>query len=1666
MQNWTNLSLTNLTVTKAYTQSSGSVLFIADNVGFSSANFNNIILSKNQSYAGGAIYAQNNTNALIFYGTSFLQNVAASSGGAVYLKDTFALLQREIKFSTNIAGSDGGAIFALDSNLSFYDTQNAGFFLNISSGSGGAIFAQGSSVNFRDAVSFIDNIALSSGGAVFLENSLLNFNSDVTLNNNSAQYAGGALFVQNSSLNFARSANFNANKSTGSGGAIYLENVNVNFMQSAVFIANESDAPGGALFGVNLTSSTLFGSTFEARLNKSGGSGGALFIDNAILEFNSNVTLTSNSAQGAGGAFDFTNTTVTFKSGVESTSNSAYGLGGAFNISYSSIAFLGSANFRFNVSTAAGGAINFEDSFVQTRSITFEQNKSFDGSGGAVNVVRSSINVLDSITFRGNSSGGSGGGLNLLDSYLGVLEAGRNLTFEHNTSTGGSGGGFNMLNSTAVFEGGLYFTSNSADANGGGFSVKFSSVYFSTRVTEITFRYNLSGSSGGALSVEQSEIFFDAQFQNLNINFEGNISSGVGGAVYAADSGFYFSSYTNVTFKDNVSGGSGTAVYLERSSMVFNANTSFADNKSTDVFSLIFLDASMMIFNGNVDFTGSASTTSQGIAFHAINGSSVAILGQSVSFNYFASTGAGYGINVGFFDETSEIYIATYTKISALGNIAKTSGGFLSYGGEDGLDQKVFDIELILTSNTAPSGGAFYVDNNKTLVFTKDLTLYYNESIAEDSKGGAITLGQNAKVDLSSIQVTAVGNVAGQGGFLYLDNTFMPFNKNLTLAQNRARTNGGAFALSVSTLLFNGSAFSLDSNEAKKSGGAVFSSYSYYRSVSDQQDSFSNNKVTAGQGGAIFSVGSVWDFESEQTVFSANSASSHGGAIYADNSFMKFEYMQAWFGENKSTNGSGAAMFIKNSTIVFNNSNRTVFYASQAKGSGGAIYADNSLFILNSEVTYFQSNTSNGQGGAIYATNGSSIVLINTNLDYNRSDREGGAAYVDRGASLNFIVGPNKAMEINGNGAGSVNLLGQHYSNILNGIHLGNGGTVNFSLEGVNSIAHIVDTVSHEGSSSFNVYGKGKMYVYLGMDVDRLNITDTVNFSLQQGAMAQANQISITSHAVLTFNSYSRLNVTSAEGLNLRDNTTLAMNMGSAIYAKVNVGPNAILTLQNNGYDVVSISELNVEGLVKLESFAGNLNDQIIVEKGITFQPGSKLSITNMDLAGTHYRRMYYVLARSVGEMQGSPAIEFNGMLMTPPTFADYASFQKSAPEQNAAGLTSIAAAAPVTAPRQSDVYTNYTILRDSDIIDGANSLILVFDGNPFYLQTDFEETGNSFNERSVGRALDKASTALGPSKLDYMINQMFYMNNDDIQLLLRDIAPYFTMNIFLSQTMDNSRNDVYNRLYRHTEYDGNIETWGRAQGALIEYGIDENSPAKFRNIVGGMIFGLEKYSANSDATFGFVGKYNTNSIVQGQNNASINLYSLGLYTGIFRGDSDLRLMISGGLNTNETHRSIEAMGKVADAAFDSYMGTADLEFGRSFDYWIENYIFRPYIGAYANTITIDKIEEKNADVFSIRYNPNTFVRSALRGGVGMYGGDEFFAWNVIVGIDYVYMGNYAELEGRFSQDSEESFSFRSVDIGRILYNFTLNLNYSATDRISLFLSLNYSAASRYEIYS
>ena len=168
----------------------------------------------------------------------FLNNTAASCGGAIYLKSTMMSINMDA--SMILKGNAvinhhhhlrGGAMYIEQSLLRVREAEvhfSNNFILGM--GYGGAFFQIESNVNISDhaKLSFVNNRALHQGGAVFLSTTSymsVNKHSKLVFSHNSADQ-GGALYLQplgNIKVGSSSYVEFSHNEAETYGGAVYVD---------------------------------------------------------------------------------------------------------------------------------------------------------------------------------------------------------------------------------------------------------------------------------------------------------------------------------------------------------------------------------------------------------------------------------------------------------------------------------------------------------------------------------------------------------------------------------------------------------------------------------------------------------------------------------------------------------------------------------------------------------------------------------------------------------------------------------------------------------------------------------------------------------------------------------------------------------------------------------------------------------------------------------------------------------------------------------------------------------------------------------------------------------------------------------------------------------------------------------------------------------------------------------------------------------------------------------------------------------------------------------------------------------------------------------------------------------------------------------------------------
>ena len=184
----------------------GGAIYVGleDNADGTTMKYNNF--TKNTAASGGAIYVPISTKHVIISYSSFDENVALSSGGAIY-NGAEGDTNKDISYSNftrNIAGANGGAVFLANNKQT---VRNCNFEGNNASGNGGAIYVKEgvSSINIKNS-KFIENHA-DNGGAIYNPgSSTYNLVIDYCdFIRNTAVYNGGAvLYYANNKIDVYR----------------------------------------------------------------------------------------------------------------------------------------------------------------------------------------------------------------------------------------------------------------------------------------------------------------------------------------------------------------------------------------------------------------------------------------------------------------------------------------------------------------------------------------------------------------------------------------------------------------------------------------------------------------------------------------------------------------------------------------------------------------------------------------------------------------------------------------------------------------------------------------------------------------------------------------------------------------------------------------------------------------------------------------------------------------------------------------------------------------------------------------------------------------------------------------------------------------------------------------------------------------------------------------------------------------------------------------------------------------------------------------------------------------------------------------------------------------------------------------------------------------------
>ena len=173
------LTINRLTVADARADH-GSAMYIAYGA---EVNIYESLVTDNYARIGGAIFNEGQLNIV---SSSFSNNLASDSGGAIENHGAERLEVKKSTFSNNAAGNKGGAIFS-----SAPATVRSSSFLQNAALEGGAVFSYKDEISVVNST-FSQNTAANSGGALYLQQSIATL-THLTVYGNESR-SGGGLF--------------------------------------------------------------------------------------------------------------------------------------------------------------------------------------------------------------------------------------------------------------------------------------------------------------------------------------------------------------------------------------------------------------------------------------------------------------------------------------------------------------------------------------------------------------------------------------------------------------------------------------------------------------------------------------------------------------------------------------------------------------------------------------------------------------------------------------------------------------------------------------------------------------------------------------------------------------------------------------------------------------------------------------------------------------------------------------------------------------------------------------------------------------------------------------------------------------------------------------------------------------------------------------------------------------------------------------------------------------------------------------------------------------------------------------------------------------------------------------------------------------------------------
>jgi predicted outer membrane repeat protein len=971
-----------------------------------------IRITSNTSVMGKGVVRWDATSSVSFRGLRALsaQKNVAVEGGFLYLENAgYTVDAGTITLSSNTARSgDGGAMSITGSNLLFRSSGTISLTGNSAVRAGG-ILTRGGAINALNGskISFdswtgklgidISGNEAGLGGGIYIGGigAELNFANatTATMKGNIAQ-RGGAIYAAGGRLIFSRieDLEFSGNIAlSGEGGIIYATGIGavLEFSSIGVLFTNNTGRSKGESIYISSAASIEFGySTVSFETNRSS-NGAAIYIyrgtfsaDNSSITFARNTAYSSGTVYIDNGIVRMTNSTVSFVGNTAKMGSGIYMVGSLAEFGGGLLSFSGNVSDN-GAGTSSGAAFYAgvgSTVIFRSREVSFENNTAVNGAGilywdragveftSDIYSLRAIGNTADrggflylankTIMLRStntridnNEAAIDGGGLYLTGGAI-DFNSKTTITFSSNSAIAGRGGAIYMDKSTGAFYGDfIKFSANVAIEGGAMYAGNRSALIFYN--TEVQFTFNISTDGDGVIKWDNSRL----QFSNLERLYAYKNVSNNGGFLYLSGQELTFD--TQVKIVSNTARareGNGGGLYLRDAQINFTrrSTTSFTGNTAMSRGGAIYLDNSSGTFSGNrIEFVGNTAIKDGG-AIYAVNGSKILFSNTLVEFIDNESVDGDGVIHW----ENSEVKFGDLSGLNAINNKAN-DGGFLYLSGVGrGLE---FETRMEISSNTARagspsgkggSGGAFYVSN-----------------------GAYIYINRNKPFE----EARFAYNTAQAGGAIYLD-----------------RASG----------IFGGAKIEFTSNVASSSGGAVYVKGGSDIEFRSGELDFMWNVSKDGDGVVYWKDSQLSISSAVRMLRAVGNTANNGGFLYLENIGFKLDTnaqitSNIARGSISGGNGSGGAIYLKRSSMIFSENAQVEWGWNVAKTSGGAVYADKGSYIeFNGDDLKWSSNTAGFGGGVMYINEGSSVIFNNKRIEFSSNISQDGNGVVSWEKSL------------------------------------------------------------------------------------------------------------------------------------------------------------------------------------------------------------------------------------------------------------------------------------------------------------------------------------------------------------------------------------------------------------------------------------------------------------------------------------------------------------------------------------------------------------------------------------------------------------------------------------------------------------------------------------------